>query len=316
MANEQEIDIDDIQGHENNQTPPQKEPQKDDDIKKICQLCERLVSTYSDGNPGIPEEQLENLKSEKRLLRDLVTYHCSGDQIGVIPSKKRRENIERSDLKNSLSLTETQILHYLATALVATFEYINSIDLSTIQEKTNNGEMLGDLNKSVNTNRKFANFFIQADKILHCGEVGLMSLYKEIIDHPNFNREFSTVCLSRVPSGIFAMVAAYLEIPKIMPGGSLEISSLEQDRDCAVDLIWTKDGEIRVFEVKGSQKVNENRIFNLQNQDDIEALRQLNSNFDKKQETSRNISLENILAYVKSNKGIKAYWVEICTQKK
>lgn len=314
MANEQDIAIDDIQGHENNQTPLQKEPQKDYDIKIICQLCERLVSTYSDGNPGIPEEQLENLRSEKRLFCDLVKYHCSKDQIGVIPSKKRREIVERSDLKNSLRLPETQILRNLATALVATFEYINSIDLSTIQEKTNNGEMLGDLNKAVDTNRKFANFFIQADKILHCGEVGLMALYKEIIDHANFKREFSTVSLSRVPSGIFAMVAAYLEIPKIMPGGSLEISTLEQDRDCAVDLIWTKDGEIRVFEVKGSQKVNENRIFNLQNQDDIEALRQLNSNFDPEQKTSRNISLKNILDYVKSNKGIKAYWVEICTK--
>jgi len=311
MANEQEITTDDLQGDEQVQPTTQTELNNDYDLQKICQLCENLVLSVSDNKTGISQTDIDNLQEKKQIFASLDKYHLSKGKIGKNFSRANEKMAEESGLKDSLTPNETKISLNLTKALIASFKYINTIDKDAYLE---NNKMAGDLDCAINANREFANFFIQTDKILHCGE-GIATLFYKIFSIPDFYRKFTSAGLNRFPSGIFAMIYSYLHIQKIMSDGSLTVSSIEQDRDSAIDLVWSKDGEEkRVFEVKGSQNVNEITLLNLNNQNDLETLRKLNSTFDSQTEKSRNISLKNLLTYAKSHKGVEPYWIEIPTK--
>lgn len=280
------------------------------DVDQIQNLCMRITSNIIDGKPGIEEQDLNWLEKTKYDYKLAIAANR-----GKNLSKKKEEYIEKNGLRN-IPLAEAEIGIELVEALSYTSLMINETNPSAIRDSKFQGDAYVDV--CTEANRQFTDFFIKVHKKQSLTDDETIQLFDTIFVKVGLDAELKARALDKFPGGVVAAVRSYLEIRREIPDWDIGISTHEEDKHCAVDLVAVSpDGtEKRYYGVKGSRIFGSVSIAEVTEMEQMEKVRGTIalSPLRSDEKTSQEAALYNIFEYTHSGSfkepKIRAFWVE------
>lgn len=291
------------------------------DIDKIQEICASLVAHVTHKRPGIGQEELDWLKTERNDYRTLRSFYHKQRLGERIPKKKISILEKRGFSMDEISEDETFVASELLDALYFTFDYIDRTDPKKAREKESTQDFKY-VTVATKANIEFADFFIKLHQRFNLKDENLYGLFDLLFEKAGITRELEAKGLDHFPGGVLAVLRAYLHLNSQLPNWQLKVPRVELDRDHAVDLVAElKKGEeiveTRYFEIKGRRETKDVEVAEITEEEkkdevrkkivlktkNVEDLQILERSLYKLYEFTR-------LQIQRGNKA-KAFWVEV-----